>query len=146
MFTKVKLSKSRMQDKKNRFPLDWGLNPRCTNGGSKRGKKMKKNIAPTKRLFENWYLNQSKLLQRNVWLQGYSSVKHAHTHTHPSRTTRVSRYQKGKTNLDFTEARDSEWHWYQLLTLLSSYRKTWEKVSIIKQKTEFQNLELTIMK
>jgi len=23
-------------------------------------------------------------------------------------TTRVSRYQKGKTNLDFTEARDSE--------------------------------------
>ena len=23
-------------------------------------------------------------------------------------------YQKGKTNLDFTEARDSEWQWYQL--------------------------------
>jgi len=23
----------------------------------------------------------------------------------------VSRYQKGKTNLDFTEARDSEWQW-----------------------------------
>ena len=41
-----------------------------------------------------------------------------HTHTHPfkgpfSRTTRVSRYQKGKTNLDFTEARDSEWQWHQ---------------------------------
>ena len=38
---------------------------------------------------------------------------HTHTHTHPfngplSRTTRVSRYQKGITNLDFTEARDSE--------------------------------------
>ena len=35
-----------------------------------------------------------------------------HTHTHPfngpfSGTTQVSRYQKGKTNLDFTEARDS---------------------------------------
>jgi len=29
-------------------------------------------------------------------------------------TTRVSRYQKGKTNLDFTEARDSEWQWNQL--------------------------------
>ena len=33
-----------------------------------------------------------------------------HTHTHPfngafSGTTQVSRYQKGKTNLDFTEAR-----------------------------------------
>jgi len=27
-----------------------------------------------------------------------------------SRTTWVSRYQKGKTNLDFTGARDSEWH------------------------------------
>jgi len=26
----------------------------------------------------------------------------------------VSRYQKGKTNLDFTEARGSEWQWYQL--------------------------------
>ena len=41
------------------------------------------------------------------------------THTHPfngpfSRTTWVSRYQKGKTDLDFTEARDSEWQWHQL--------------------------------
>jgi len=26
----------------------------------------------------------------------------------------VSRYQKGKTNLDFTEARGSEWQWHQL--------------------------------
>jgi len=26
-----------------------------------------------------------------------------------SGTTRVSQYQKGKTNLDFTEARDSDW-------------------------------------
>jgi len=31
-----------------------------------------------------------------------------------SGTTQVSRYLKGKTNLDFTEARDSEWQWYQL--------------------------------
>ena len=31
-----------------------------------------------------------------------------------SRTIRVSQYQKGKTNLDFTEARDSEWQWHQL--------------------------------
>ena len=41
------------------------------------------------------------------------------THTHPfngpfSGTTRVSRYQKGKTDLDFTEARDGEWQWHQL--------------------------------
>ena len=26
----------------------------------------------------------------------------------------VSRYQKSKTNLDFTGARDSEWQWHQL--------------------------------
>jgi len=26
----------------------------------------------------------------------------------------VGRYQKGKTNLDFIEARDSEWQWHQL--------------------------------
>ena len=44
---------------------------------------------------------------------------YTHTHTHPfngpfSGTTRVSQYQKGKTNLDFTEARDSEWQWHQL--------------------------------
>ena len=42
-----------------------------------------------------------------------------YTHTHPfngpfSGTTQVSWYQKGETNLDFTEARDSEWQWHQL--------------------------------
>jgi len=47
------------------------------------------------------------------------SIAHARTHTHPfngpfSWTTQVSWYQKGKTNLDFTEARDSEWQWHQL--------------------------------
>jgi len=31
-----------------------------------------------------------------------------------SGTTQVSWYQKGKTDLDFTEARDSEWQWHQL--------------------------------
>jgi len=40
-------------------------------------------------------------------------------HTHPfnrplSGTTRVSEYQKGKTNPDFTETRNSEWQWHQL--------------------------------
>jgi len=38
--------------------------------------------------------------------------------THPlncpfSGTTLVSRYQKGKTSLDFTEASVSEWQWHQ---------------------------------
>ena len=31
-----------------------------------------------------------------------------------SGTNWVSRYQKDKTNLDFTKARDNEWLWYQL--------------------------------
>jgi len=48
----------------------------------------------------------------------WSSYSIFDTHTHPfngpfSGTTRVSRYQKGKTNLDFTEARNSEWQWHQ---------------------------------
>ena len=48
-----------------------------------------------------------------------NSCTHTHTHTRPfngpfSGTTRVSRYQKGKTNLDFAEARDNEWQWHQL--------------------------------
>ena len=39
--------------------------------------------------------------------------------THPfdgpfSGTTRVGQYQKGKTNLDFTEAKDIQWQWHQL--------------------------------
>ena len=38
-----------------------------------------------------------------------------HTFNRPfSGPTRVSRYQKGKSNLDFTEATDSEWQWHQL--------------------------------
>ena len=47
------------------------------------------------------------------------NVYNKKTHTHPFNgpfcgTTRVSQYQKGKTNLDFTGARDSEWQWHQL--------------------------------
>jgi len=44
-------------------------------------------------------------------------LQHTHTHTFNSRlsgTTLVNRYHKGKTNLDFTGARDSEWLWHQL--------------------------------
>ena len=40
---------------------------------------------------------------------------HTHSFNSPlSGTTRVSRYQTGETNLDFTEARDIEWQWHQL--------------------------------
>ena len=46
-------------------------------------------------------------------------VATTHTHTYPLMALcpglpGVSRYQKGKTDLDFTEARDSEWQWHQL--------------------------------
>ena len=53
------------------------------------------------------------------FIQHTHACTHTHTHTHTfnghlSRTTWVSRYLKGKTNLDFTKARDSEWQWHQL--------------------------------
>ena len=62
---------------------------------------------------------------RKIWevWQPYVTLVHLtcmkHTHTHPfngpfSGTIQVSWYQKGKTNLDFTEARDREWQWHQL--------------------------------
>jgi len=59
-------------------------------------------------------------------LPEFDVVPETHTHT-PfngplSRTTWVSRYQKGKTNLDFTEARDSEWHLHQLGHVKSASR------------------------
>jgi len=52
------------------------------------------------------------LQKRKNKILNHSSI----IHTHPfngrfSGTNQVSRYQKGKTNLDFSEARDSEWQW-----------------------------------
>jgi len=44
----------------------------------------------------------------------WSSHQQCYLHCPLSEATRVSQYQKGKTNLDFTEARDSEWQWHQL--------------------------------
>ena len=45
-------------------------------------------------------------------------MTYTRTHTHVwwpfSGNTQVSRYQKGKTSLDFTEAKDNEWQWHQL--------------------------------
>jgi len=35
-----------------------------------------------------------------------------------SGTNWVSQYQKGKTNLDFNEARESEWQWHQLASVI----------------------------
>ena len=48
-------------------------------------------------------------------LKAVSTGRNTHPFNGPlSGITRLSRYQKGKTNLDFTEARDSEWQWHQL--------------------------------
>jgi len=64
---------------------------------------------------ENLWANNFHLITKTRWKTVIS-----HTHTHPfkngplSGTARVSRYQKGKTNLDSTKARDSEWQWHQL--------------------------------
>ena len=60
-----------------------------------------------------------KYYSSNILLIHSENSTITHTHTHPfngpfSGTTRVSRYQKSKTNLDFTEARDSEWQWHLL--------------------------------
>ena len=62
------------------------------------------------------------------------------THLHPFngtffRTIHVSRYQRGKTNLDFTEARHSEWQWHQLehasLHLAADRQKNKDKNAIL---------------
>ena len=46
----------------------------------------------------------------DTWLLRVKGTTHTFTFNGPlSGTTQVSRYQKGKTDLDFTEARDNEW-------------------------------------
>jgi len=56
----------------------------------------------------------SRVFDKILMWSSYSILTHTHPFNGPfSRTTRVSRYQKGKTNLDFTEARNSEWQWHQ---------------------------------
>ena len=54
---------------------------------------------------------QTTLVPRNV---GFLTITLQPFNGLFSRTTWVSRYLKGKTNLDFTGARDSEWQWHQL--------------------------------
>ena len=57
---------------------------------------------------------------QNLFTVAILKARPHNTHKNPfngplSGITLVSRYQKGKTNLDFTEARDSEWQWHQLV-------------------------------
>ena len=60
-----------------------------------------------------------RMHRRLTSIKHWQSITSFSTHPHPfngpfSGTTRVSSYQKGKINLDFNEARDSEWQWHQL--------------------------------
>jgi len=74
------------------------------------------NLQLTLTTLSNIHLKNHIFTVTNIFVLQNST--HTHTHTHPfngplSGTTRVSRYQKSKTNLDFTEARDSQWQWHQ---------------------------------
>jgi len=73
----------------------------------------------SKRLFFKYFSQKSANFFCNNWLFKMHPISEEHTHTHPfngplSGTTQMSRYQKGKTKLDFTGARDSEWQRHQL--------------------------------
>ena len=60
----------------------------------------------------DWYRQVAAIVEIN-------SNTHTHLLNGPlSGTTQVSRYEKGKTNLDFTEARVSECQWHQLGCML----------------------------
>jgi len=61
------------------------------------------------------------VFSKHILVRHCLTTANTHTHTHTrafngpfSGTTQVSRYQTGKSNLDFTEAIDSEWQWHQL--------------------------------
>jgi len=87
-------------------------------------KKFCKVVLPGSEVFSNQTtktLNKPACFKLHVQHQHTQNGRrcHTHTHTHPfngpfSGTTRVSRYQKDETNLDFTEARDNECQWHQL--------------------------------
>ena len=70
---------------------------------------------------DEYHCVTAKNVKREMHVTHRLNIGHTHTHTHThsfngpfSGTTRVSWYQKGKTNLDFIEAKDSEWQWRQL--------------------------------
>ena len=76
----------------------------------------KSTVEAKKLRYSNMAENKTHACRSKSLLNHYNTID---THTHPfygpfSGITQVSWYQKGKTNLDFTEARDSEWQWHQL--------------------------------
>ena len=72
-------------------------------------------IAPN--LFGNEIVCTGALSNKICDSCNYARQTNVHTHSFNSPfsgTTWVSQYQKGKTNLDFTETRDTEWQRHQL--------------------------------
>ena len=62
-----------------------------------------------------WHYRVGRKSCSNYHISATIEDKCAHPFNGPlSRTTQVRWYQKGKTNLGFTEARDSEWQLHQL--------------------------------
>ena len=65
-------------------------------------------------------MSQAKHAPFELLLTGTHARMHARAHTHTRLTALFpglpewAGTRKVKTNLDFTEARDSEWQWYQL--------------------------------
>jgi len=48
-----------------------------------------------------------------------------------SRTLRLSQYQKGYNNLDFIEARDTEWQWRQLTSLQTDHHASTPPINFL---------------
>jgi len=62
------------------------------------------------KLWQPTWLHLTGEVDKSVRFHVKFSQDLTHTHTY----TQVSQYQKGKTNLDFTGARESEWQWNPL--------------------------------
>ena len=61
------------------------------------------------------YLLHGILIYNELYTLVSIYIHYTHRFNGPlSGTIQVSRYQKGKANMDFTVARDSEWQWHQL--------------------------------
>ena len=78
-----------------------------------------KQSAPRSRQITTSTSHHSIFAGRILFLMPNQQCQNTHTHTHMfngpfSGNTRLSRHQKGKTSLGFTEARDSESQWHQL--------------------------------
>jgi len=73
-----------------------------------------------------------------------------HTHTHLTALCpglpKVSRYQKGKTYLDFTEARDSEWQWHGLCRSSIIRMSNMSKQDVLTKTIEDERIQIGVLK